>query len=109
MLYTSSQDFFDKAAQCLRLSREEEKQCAVLMKSGDAEARQKIINNYIPFVASYVKRYSGYKPSLQMIYRCLQALEKQVDKFDFSQDRESFIRPLGWVLRQEITRYIAGV
>ena len=35
--------------------------------------------------------------------------EKQVDKFDFSQDSESFIRPLSWVLRQEITRYIAGV
>ena len=109
MLYISSQDFFDKAVQCLCLSRDEEKQCAVLMKSGDSEARQKIINNYIPFVASYVKRYSGDKPSLQMIYRCLQALENQVDKFDFFQDRESFIHLLSWVLRQEITRYIAGI
>ncbi len=109
MLYKSSQDFFDMAAQCLHLSRDEEKQCAVLMKSGNAEARQKIIDNYIPFVASYVRRYSGDKLSLQMIYNCIHALETQVDKFDFLQDGVLFVRPLGWALRQEITRYIAGV
>ena len=108
MLYLSSQDFFDNASKCICLSREEEMQCAELMKNGDAEARQKIINSYIPFVASYVKRHSGKSPSLQFVYRCLQALEKQVDSFDFLYDRDQFIRTLTLVLRKEVTEKIIG-
>ena len=107
MLYLSSQDFFDKASLCSRLSREEERECAILMQSGDLDARRKIINSYIPFVSSYVKRCFGKDPSLQLIYRCLQALECEVDKFDFLQDKATFARPLGWTLRREITRFIA--
>lgn len=108
MLYTSSQDFFDKASECLRLSRDEEKQCAVSMKNGSAEARQRIIDNYIPFVAACVKKYMGKKASLQFIYGCLQRLEIMVDKFDFLQGSEAFTHSLSLALRQEITKYIAG-
>ena len=56
MIYTSCEDFFEKASHVSRLSREEEKTCATLMKDGDSEARQRIINGYIPYVASFVKR-----------------------------------------------------
>ena len=108
MLYLSSQDFFDKASECICLSCEEELICAELMKNGDAEARQRIINSYITFVASFVRRHSGKNPSLQFIYRCLQALEKQVDSFDFLYERDQFIHTLSLVLRKEVTGKIIG-
>lgn len=106
MLFTSSDDFFQKASLLPPLSSEEEKQCAILMKIGDSEALQKIIDNYIPFTASYVKRFSGKYVSLELIYRCLNLLEREVKDFDFLKANESFTRRLGFALRQEITRYV---
>ena len=107
ILYKSSIDFFEKASQLRRLSRDEEKECARLMKNGDVEARLKIIDSYIPYVASFVKRTSEPMQSLELIYRCLYTLEKQVDVFDFQVDGEPFVRRLGRVLRMVLTRYIA--
>lgn len=39
--------------------------------------------------------------------RCCAALEKVVDRFDFSQDSESFGHHLSWALRQTAAAYIA--
>ena len=89
------------------LSPEEELKCAALLKSGNVEARQQIVNSYVPFVALYVKRHIGNDAPLEVIYRCLQALEKAIDTFDFSKGREQFIKLFEPILRREITRYIA--
>jgi len=45
--------------------------------------------------------------NLGMVLHCLQMLEKQVDKFNFQQDGETFTHRLSWGLRQAIASYIA--
>lgn len=106
MLYISVQDFFEKTEDLKMLSREEEKILAQQMKAGNADARQKIIDSYIPMVASVCKHQKPQYQSLELIYRCLSALEQAVDRFDFLQDSESFTHHLSWVLRQTTTRHI---
>lgn len=106
MLFVSPEDFYTKAALCKPLSRAEEKSLAERMKSGDAEARQALIEGYLPMVASVCKHQKPQYQSLELIYRCLSALEQAVDRFDFLQDSETFTHHLSWVLRQTTTRYM---
>lgn len=107
MLFITVEDFYQKAAACVRLSREEEKVLAEQMKAGDADARQKIIDSYTSMVASVCKHQKSQDQSLELVYRCMAALEKAVDHFDFLQDSETFTHHLSWVLRQTTARYIA--
>lgn len=107
MLFTDYNDFFEKASRFERTSRENELALARLMIEGDREARQKLINSYIPVVAAFVRRVSKEMCSLEMIYRCITALEREVDTFDFLQTGESFAHHLNIVLRRELTRFIA--
>ena len=107
MLYISVQDFFEKTKDLHPLSREEEKILAQQMKAGDGSARQKIIDGYIPMVAAVCRHQKPQYQSLELIYRCLSALEQAVDRFDFLQDSETFTHHLSWILRQTTTRHIA--
>lgn len=107
MLFTDYNDFFEKASRLERTWRENELALARLMIDGDREARQKLINSYIPVVAAFVRRVSKEMCSLEMIYRCITALEREVDTFDFLQTGESFTHRLNIVLRRELTRFIA--
>lgn len=106
MLYISAEDFFEKTKGRKMLSREEEKSLAAQMRSGDADARQKIIDSYTSMVAAVCKGLKPQYRSLELIYRCLSALEQAVDRFDFLQDSETFTHHLSWVLRQTTTRYM---
>ena len=106
MLFISVDDFFQKARDVIRLSRNDEKKYALKMKEGDMQARQAIVNSYLPMVASYVKRSPKEYQSLKMIYSCVRSLEKGVDTFSFLQDSETFTHHLSWRLRQCITRCI---
>lgn len=107
MLFISLEDFFEKASMAAKLSRDDEKAFALKMQSGDKDARQAIINSYLPMVASYIKRAPKKVQSLQAVYTCLQSLEQGVDSFNFLQDSETFIHHLSWRLRQCITKCIA--
>ena len=106
MLFVSPEDFYTKTKDLKPLSRTEEKNLAEQMKTGDAEARQAIIEGYLPMVASVCKHQKPQYQSLELIYRCLSALEQAVDRFDFQQDSETFTHHLSWVLRQTTTRYM---
>lgn len=106
MYFISVDDFFQKAHSIKRLSRDEEKNCALRMKEGDAEARQSIIDSYLPMVVSYVKRSPKDLQTLKTVYCCILSLEQGVDSFNFLQDSETFIHHLSWRLRQCITRCI---
>lgn len=106
MLYKHADDFFKQAAAIKRLSREEEKECARKMKSGDESARQMIINSYLPLVASCAKRYFSGDTSLELIYRFLNILESSVDSFNFENDNYSFMSHLSSRFRQEAARFI---
>lgn len=107
MVYISVEDFYKKAASFEALTRQEEIECAIQMKSGDMDARARLIQSYLPMVAGHVR---GVKPHLQTLglaLYCVQALEQAVDLFDFVQDSESFSHRLSWWLRQAVAKYIA--
>ena len=106
MLFINVQDFYNKAYEYKKLTREEEKALAQRMKD-DPEARQALINSYLPMTAKVTERLQDDYQSLELVYRCIQALEKCVDSFNFQQDGETFAHKYNWYLRQTITRYIA--
>lgn len=104
MLFISIDDFFQKAFNMTRLSREDEKNAALKMKENDAEARQAIINSYLPIVAGCIKRWPERIQTLDTAYRCILSLEQGVDSFNFLQDGETFMHHLSWRLRQCLTK-----
>lgn len=108
MLYVSVPDFYEKVTACTRLTRQEELECARRMKEGDENARQQLIDSYLPMVAGYLRRAPESAQTLHLVFSSLQALEHLVDCFDFFQDREPFSHRLGRHLRQAVTRAIAN-
>ena len=106
MPYISANDFLEKAAKAPRITREEEKECALLMQQGDKAARERIVQHYLHLTASFVRRAPLEYRTLGLVYACLQALEKAVDSFDFLQEGETFVHRLSWVLRQTTIHYM---
>lgn len=106
MIYISIDDFYEKAALCNVLTRQEEIDCARKMKSGDSVSREKLIQSYMPMVAGHIKRLKTHMQNLGMVLYCMQVLEKAVDSFDFMQDSETFSHHLSWGLRQAVVKYI---
>ena len=106
MIYTSAQSFFEYAENVKRLSREEELAYAIKMKAGDEEAKQAIVNGYLPILAAYLKRYTR-EASLEYIYRGIETLNEAVEKFDFQIENPTFTRFLQNEIRRMATRYIA--
>lgn len=104
MLFISVDDFFQKTRGITRLSKTDEKDFALKMKEGNTEARQAIVNSYLPMVASYIRRSPKELQTLETIYSCIRSLEKGVDSFNFLQNSETFTHHLSWRLRQCITR-----
>lgn len=106
MVYYSIEDFYEKAENCLRMTRQEEIACARKMKAGDTTAREQMVNSYIPMVAAHMKRMKHDQQTLGLAVYCMQALEKAVDSFDFLQESETFTHRLSWWLRQATADYI---
>lgn len=106
MFFTCWADFLIKISKIKRLSREEEKKYALLMKEGDKEAREIIIRSYLPVIASFVKRIENPPQSLELIYRHICFLEESVDKFDFLQDNYTFVKYLSDNRQKVWSRYI---
>ena len=77
------------------------------MKAGDASARARLIESYLPMVVATVKRSPAFMQTLGFVFSCLNELEKAVDSFNFLQDGETFTHRLSWYMRQVTTRYIA--
>lgn len=107
MLFINVNDFYDQASSCTHLSREQELQCYREMRSGNATAKEQLMQSYLPQVAAHLKRWPAKHISLNLIYHCYQALDKSIDSFDFSQSSEKFSHRLDWHLRQVIVRHLA--
>jgi DNA-directed RNA polymerase sigma subunit (sigma70/sigma32) len=107
MIYITIEDFYKRANACAKLSREEEIVCAKQMKSGDMDARKKLVESYLPFIAGKIKMQSEKYQTLTLALSCEQMLETLVDTFDFLQEGETFIHRLSWGMRQAVTKYIA--
>ena len=106
MLFISAEDFFEKVEHLPLLSREEELRWAQLMREGDPHAKEKLVEGYMPHVASVIRKMRPEYQKLELVFRCCTALEKAVEQFDFFQDSEHFSHRLSWWLRQTTTRYI---
>lgn len=105
MIFLSVEDFYKKVESITVLDREDEIDCAKKMRNGDALARKRLIDSYLPMVAAHLKRLPAHLQSLGLILHCQQSLEKAVDSFDFIQNSESFSHRLSWHLRQTVTKY----
>ena len=107
LIYINKEDFFEKAAAARRISKDEERELSVRMAAGDAKAREIIIDGYLHFVASYIRRMLGDRATLEVVYCCLSALESAVDTFNFLQEGDTFGHQLGLKLKKAINGYIA--
>ena len=105
MVFYSIEDFYEKAQACLRMTRQEELDCAKKMKDGDAAAKARLMESYIPVVAGHIKHIKKQQ-TLGLVLYCMQALEKPVDSFNFFQESESFSRHLSRWLRQATVDYL---
>lgn len=106
MIFIDIEEFYKKASTYIRLTRQEEIACAIAMKNGDCDAREKLIESYIPMVAGHIKHMKPHLQTLGLVLYCMQALEKAVDSFDFLQDSEPFSHRLSWWLREATVKYI---
>ena len=107
MIFINIEDFYAKAAACSVMTREEEVECAKKMQAGDTEAREQLMQSYMPMVAAHIRHTRTELQQLGLVVYCMKALEKAVDSFNFLQDRETFSHRLSWWLRQATTNYIA--
>lgn len=107
MIFISIEDFYEKVSSCYVMTRQEEIEAAKKMKNGDTDAREKLIQSYLPMVAGHIKRTKPHLQNLGLVLYCVHALEKAVDSFDFLQESELFSHRLSWWLRQATTEYIA--
>ena len=101
MLFLSAEDFYEKSRKYAKFSRAEEAELAELAKNGDDAAREKLVSSYLPTVASFARK-TQKNCSLELIYRLIDALEKEIDRFDGGFDRR-----LTFAMRKTLTEYIA--
>ncbi len=106
MVFISIEDFFNKTENLTRMTSEEEIECIRLMEEGDAAARERFIENYLPFIASLVKQAKPHLQTLGLVIYYIEALEKAIDSFDFSRGNEAFMHHLNRYFRQALTKYI---
>ena len=107
--FTDINDFFNKATKAEKLSREQEIACAAQAKAKDAEAFERLIQSYLPVIASYLRRVGKEMQSMELLYRLLHVLRREADAFDFAQDSEPFMHRLSLRLKQAVTAYVADL
>ena len=87
------------------LSAEEERRCFQLCKSGDKEARDKLILHNLRLVAHIIKKYyTGYKDQDDLISIGTIGLIKAIDSFDIDKGAR-FATYAGKCLQNEILMY----
>ena len=107
MLFVTMEEFYAAAQAATRLTREQERECALRMAQGDTGARDALVQGYLHLVAAPIRRAPREIQTLQTVYTCLASLEEGVERFDFLQDGETFAHHLSWRMRQCLTRCIA--
>ena len=89
------------------LSAEEEKELGILVKKGDMEAKQKLINSNLRLVVSVAKHYLNRNVSFgDLIQEGNIGLMKAVDKFDVDRGYK-FSTYATWWIRQAVSRHIS--
>ena len=99
--------YLRKIGECPLLSREDEIKYASQARTGNIEARNRMITSNLGLVISIVKGYSGEKmPLPDLIQEGSIGLIKAINKFDVGK-RHKFSSYATWWVRQAITNFIA--
>ena len=106
MIFISIEDFFNKTKDLPRLTKEEELECVHKMNDGDLQSRERLIENYLPLIASLTKRAKPQYQTLGLVMYYIEALEKAVDSFNFFSEGETFTHYLNRYLREAFVKYI---
>ena len=80
MLYITIEDFYAQAESAVHLTREQERACAAAMAAGDTDARRRLIQSYLPYVASAIRRAPADIRTLHTVYAAIAALEMLASK-----------------------------
>jgi len=89
------------------LTREEERDCALLASKGDAKSKEKLINANLRFVVNVAKQYQNQGLPLEdLISEGNIGLMNAIDKFDVSKGYH-FISYAVWWIRQRILKAIS--
>ncbi len=107
MFFVSVEDFFDKVKDIPPLTREEEITLGRQKSEGCEDAKEALRQGYLRTVAAFVRRAPREIQTLNTVYECISALEKAIDRFDFSQDNR-FAPQLCTQLRRCIVKCIAN-
>ena len=108
MLFRTIDEFYLRAEEAERLTREEERRLYAFMLEGDREARDKLVDGYLHIVAAYIRRLPPELAALNSVYSALAMLEGCVDEFNFTSEGESFSHRLSLKLRGLTTTLIAN-
>ncbi|MBQ7379514.1 MAG: hypothetical protein IJW70_07560 [Clostridia bacterium] len=106
MLFISSEQFLVQANALKKLTRQQEKAAYVQMRAGNKDAKESLVESYLPVVAAMAKRVSTGEPSMELVCRMVATLEREVEQFDFSQESEPFTHRLSLVLKKVVAEYI---
>jgi len=109
MLSGAVQSYLREIGKVPLLTREEERELAKKVSSGDEQARRKMIEANLRLVVSIAKRYIGRSRNLSLLDLIQEGnigLSKAVDKFDYKRGFK-FSTYATWWIRQAITRALA--
>lgn len=108
MLFISAADFFDKVRTISPLTDEDVRALVLRMNDGDAVARDRLVQGYLPFVATFIRRAPRRMQTLHTVYACIACVRTAVAQFDFSRGRRAFAVYLGQRLRRCMIRCLIG-
>ena len=107
MIFVTVDAFYKYAASAERLTRDEERELAALMLQGSEQARERIVNSYLCFIAARMKKIFPEHQTLELLLICIKTLEDLVAKFNFLQDNEPFSHRLTLALINVTNAYMA--
>ena len=104
MVFISAEDFFSKVETMAPLTDEEFRELVLRINHGDKAAGRRLVQGFLPFVASFIRRAPRHIQTLHTVYACIAIVKERVDRGDCPQNPRTFAADLGRRLRYGIVR-----